>query len=350
MLHMKLSSVFSVILLGAFTYTSQLFLSPVYIFFIFFTILAAAYFIVPTKKNTVDYNLAFGMIGLAFSAVALSITSDFGTFINFFMVVILVFIYPFMYKGYSIKVNNTVYLVFSLLLVLYSIEAANRFINPIVPPGFLEKADESLLFYQYKYNSIMFTDSNFVALSLISLLSIVTTLFSRENFKKIFMFIILLLIILTLSRAAYVATMVLIFLQYSDRKSKALFVIFASVIFVLFLPVILNDGSYLSKLKIIELLQVYITKVDFLTLLVGSGIGNSVSALGIGAHNLFVLLIVEYGLIGFIWFISYVIYNVFSTSFKTMPYWAAIFICGFSLGAVYPFIFLPALVITYQEG
>lgn len=345
----RLDSVLAVILLSVFFYTSQLFLSPVYLFFTLFIVLVFAYFI-KERKYKVDYNFYMGVLGLLYSGILFIKVTDFGTYINFIMCMILLIFYPMLYQRHTIKVTKIVYLTIFLLLLLYFSEAAYRFLNPVITPAMLKNTDESLLFYQFKFNSIMFTDSNFVALSLISLLYFFITILPKGYFKVIVILSVLVLILLTLSRAAYISTIALLFLHYAKLKYKVIVGFVFLFLFIIISSYIFQDGSFLSKLTIIDLFIKYLEKTTLLTLLLGSGIGSSVEVLGVGSHNLFVLLAVEFGFIGLFWFLIYVACNVLLTSFKTFPYWVAILLCGFSLGSMYAFVFLPALVATYDKN
>lgn len=346
---MKLDSVLAIILLSVFFYTSQLFLSPVYLFFTLFIVLVFAYF-TQERKSKVDYNFYMGLLGLIYSAVLFFNATDFGTYINFLMCVALLIFYPLLYRGHKIEVTKVVYFAIFILLLLYLSEAVYRFMNPLVSPEMLKNTDESLLFYQFKFNSIMFTDSNFVALSLICLLYFFMTLLPKGYLKVIIIFSVLVLILLTLSRAAYISTIFLLFMHYAKLKYKVMLGGGFLFLFVILSPYIFQDGSFMSKLKIIKFFIVYLEKTQLITLLIGSGIGSSADVLGIGSHNLFVLLVVEFGFIGLFWFLIYVLYNVLFSSFKTLPYWGAILLCGFSLGSMYAFVFLPALVATYDKN
>jgi hypothetical protein len=246
------------------------------------------------------------------------------------------------------QITLSKYFVFALL-TLYGFEAIYRISNPIMTEAMLRSSNEALLFYQYKFNSIMFTDSNFVALSLLSFYCIIDEFLSSGKFKITVKTIIFVLLILTFSRAAYISFGLYFFLKNARLKYKIILLALLASATVFLIPLILSDGSYLSKLKIIDLYISYVSATDTLGFLIGAGIGRSYDVLGIGSHNLFVLLNIEYGFIGFLWFVICVVYNMYKSSFKTLPYWGAVILCGFSLGVLYPFIFLPALMTTYRN-
>ena len=346
---MKLDTVLAVVVLSVFFYTSQLFLSPVYLFFAFFLVLVSAFFL---NKNThkIDYNFYFGSLGFVYAIIIFMNVTDYGTYTNYIMCMLLIVFYPLLFNKHRIKITKALYFSVYVLLALYAFEAIYRFLNPVVSSEMLNNTDESLLFYQFKFNSVMFTDSNFVALSLMCLLYFIIIAIPKGKVKGFLIFSILLLIVLTLSRAVYISTLALLFFHYARFKYKVILSVFVGIASITIIPYILNDGSFLSKLKIINIFIAYLSEIDFVTLLLGSGIGTSADVLGIGSHNLFVLLVVEFGFISLVWFLFYVVCNILFSSFRTLPFWVAITICGFSLGSMYAFIFLPPLVATYMDS
>lgn len=294
-----------------------------------------------------DGNFIFGAFSLAYAVFIFPMVGDYGTYLNFILSGIIILVLPSLLSSMTaIRYSVNVWVLWGIIS-LYVVEATYRILNPIVKTSMLEKQDESLMFYQYKYNSIMFVDSNFVAFSLISLLFIVDSFFHKEKVKKLFVIAIVILITLTFSRAAYISLVAYLFIKHATRSQKIYLFILMSIVASFVLPLILSDGSYLSKLDIIDSFLIYFEQADVIMLLFGAGIGRAIDFLHIGAHNIFVLLNVEFGFIAFLWYCAFVVFNIYKSKYKTMPYWIAINLCGFSLGAIYPFVFLAALLPAY---
>ncbi|MDT3275663.1 hypothetical protein Q4Q54_19615 [Shewanella sp. SP2S2-4] len=330
---------------SCFFYTSQIMLSPVYFgFSIVIVILIFNFFIV--DELVVDLNFIFGSLGLLYALLIFYKVTDFGTYVNFIMCMFLLITYSVLFKN-TIFINKRVVLFFTfLLLSLYFFESFYRISNPIITEKMLSNPDESLLFYKYKFNSIMFIDSNFVALSLISFIVTVDILFEKSKMKTYLFSMLFILLVLTFSRAALISVVLYFFLKHTNLNTKFIFSIIIGLTLLYIIPIIVNDGSYLSKIKILNVFYQYLLRIDTFTFLFGSGVGTSADVLGIGSHNLFVLLVVEFGFISLLGFFSFVIFNIYHTSCKSFPYWCSIFVCGFSLGSIYVFIFLPALLLT----
>jgi hypothetical protein len=186
------------------------------------------------------------------------------------------------------------------------VDVVMRFKNPdysYIAMG-ADVATEDLVFYAYKFNGIMYLDSNFVGLQSAVMFGLVCYLawFFSERFlvEKI---LLALLSILTLSRASILA--VLVVLIYSLRTSKKIMYLVITLI-VIFLAIwgisyLSHDQSFASKGELWERLFHYLyIKATFLQLLFGQGFNRSVDAIDMGAHNLVILLIIEKGFIGFL--------------------------------------------------
>ena len=160
--------------------------------------------------------------------------------------------------------------------------------------------------------SIAFEDSNFISVILvvyyISLRS--TALYSDIKVKYSLGLNIglLTLILLTFSRSAYIGVlifecMVLFFFKPDvNMKLRGLLV---SIILVgggicahLIIEKIASDPSFISKFYIVDLTVKYLSHASTLDILFGIGFGNAINVLGMGAHNIFIAIFIENGLIG----------------------------------------------------
>lgn len=213
----------------------------------------------------------------------------------------------------STSKSNILLVSYIILIIYYSFETFIRITNPDY--SHLPKTGDDGItstFYIYKINSIAFEDSNFVSVILvvyyISLRS--TALYSDIKVKYSLGLNIglLTLILLTFSRSAYIGVlifecMVLFFFKPDvNMKLRGLLV---SIILVgggicahLIIEKIASDPSFISKFYIVDLTVKYLSHASTLDILFGIGFGNAINVLGMGAHNIFIAIFIENGLIG----------------------------------------------------
>lgn len=216
-------------------------------------------------------------------------------------------------KQYAKIINAMV--LFNLLLV--GLDTVYRVMNPTHPSA--EKMDEysgssDKWFYLYKFNSLMFSDSNDTALVLIVLLFIVLLL-PRNYFylsKNKIYFILSFLILLTFSRAAYLVT-VLGYLNYKmtslSRVNKlilrSLLVISVISAISFIYSFLSSDDSFAVRLDIITSIWDWQSKSDFAKFLIGVGPGQGEETLGIYTHIFYLTYILELGLLGLILILTF---------------------------------------------
>ncbi|EGO7643417.1 hypothetical protein FQI44_24445 [Escherichia coli] len=213
----------------------------------------------------------------------------------------------------STSKSNILLVSYIILIIYYSFETFIRITNPDY--SHLPKTGDDGItstFYIYKINSIAFEDSNFISVILvvyyISLRS--TALYSDIKVKYSLGLNIglLTLILLTFSRSAYIGVlifecMVLFFFKPDvNMKLRGLLV---SIILVgggicahLIIEKIASDPSFISKFYIVDLTVKYLSHASTLDILFGIGFGNAINVLGMGAHNIFIAIFIENGLIG----------------------------------------------------
>lgn len=199
-------------------------------------------------------------------------------------------------------------------IILLILDSVYRLMNPGVPnPEQFEyiSNSERIWFYMYKFNTLMFADSNTTAL--IALILLFSTLSLEQyintksyKYEKFFLFLI---IVFAISRSAYIGLFIgLLFFYYKNLKLvyKMIYVFFTIVI-VVYISLLLsfyleNDGSFNSKFHIISLV---LSKINFFSLsdfLFGIGMDQSSSFLGISTHILLLTYFIETGLIGLLIF------------------------------------------------
>ena len=188
--------------------------------------------------------------------------------------------------------------------IILIIDCIYRFLHPTE----LRWVDSFTFFYKYKMSSIMFTDTNDVGILILLTMGLTLYLKSSKMLKISFYIQLLffVLLILSFSRAAIVAYLISYFILNVYNRLNILGRFIANIIimvavvylFILFL----SDGSFLTKIEILQKCYTYILNANFCDLLFGIGYAQSETALGIYGHNYIVLYLVEFGLIGLILF------------------------------------------------
>ena len=269
--------------------------------------------------------------------------------------------------------NITKYLCIVSFLYI-SLETFIRIIFPKNAVGDCIELSMDSPYWAFKFNSFMFVDSNFVALVLLVMVFLSFYMYkyvTKDGFYKLMTIAFLILSILTVSRAAYIAIIIsfAIFcgidfckkhLIISKRKKritlKMLLFIFSSVIsFFLFfygMYLFLSDDSFMTKIQIIIDLWEYIQNVSLWNLLIGSGsnLGISIQYFGRFTHALIPSYIVWYGFVGtslvmFLWFSI-----IRDTRFKSLIIMVPTLLIGIALTMSIIHVFYVALAImTYFE-
>jgi hypothetical protein len=177
-------------------------------------------------------------------------------------------------------------------------------------------------FYNYKLNGIMFMDSNFSGF--FAMINFAFLLYLRDykiiSFSRKHLFFQFLLVILNLSRAAIIASLILIFyLLFKKQKMAIRITVFITFIIALniLLSIIIFDPSFLSKIDIFTKTIEYLKNASGKQLVFGNGFGSSKSFLGIDAHNFISFLLIEMGLVSLLLFLLlfFCIYFVTRKSF-----------------------------------
>jgi len=157
-------------------------------------------------------------------------------------------------------------------------------------------------FYNFKFNGIMFMDSNFSAFY--AMTNFAFMYYLKENkfmiISKYYLFLQFFIILLNFSRAAIIAILIFIFLCWLRKQNNAF-----KFISIFLLPVLIfmiynyasNDSSGHMKFKIITGTIKYIKGASVNQLCFGNGIFSSKDILGMEAHNFISNDIIEFGFI-----------------------------------------------------
>lgn len=344
-------------------YITKLPFSPIYFFIGFGFYLASILIFITNRVKLNNINL------LAFIVIIYFLFSQFifcmptiNTLLNFiFSILVFIVVYSLLS---TISLNNIInlskYLIyFSLPLLI--IESIYRIINPPV-----EKIDllvnagrEDIMFYIYKFNSIMYQDSNFVGLFILSLFFFLLYL-KQYTCKKYYLsfFILTILLFATISRASIFSIVVFSFLyvfrQIIYENRKLIFFVSLILAFILF-PILFEyrmiDDSFSTKFEIIDKTIEYLSKASLTNLLFGVGFGNAVEVLDMGAHNFFVIYLVESGFIGLILIVILWTYILLKTKYKAGIVMFPFLLNGLSLatGAI-PYLYVMFALILVLES
>lgn len=201
---------------------------------------------------------------------------------------------------------------FSISIIILAIEGIYRFLNPVT---FYDQfiGVDSRWIYRYKFGGIMYTDSNAVGLHLIAVLFFyLYWIKSRKAASNKFILLILLVLIaFTFSRAAWIATVIglIYFIFFKGEKIKLFFIYSFTILLVSSTSLILylksiNDLSLLSKFFIIEETIKAFSNSSIINILIGHGFFNSEKILGIYGHNIFIVYLLESGIIGFFLYLA----------------------------------------------
>lgn len=242
---------------------------------------------------------------------------------------------------------------FNLLLwistITIAVSSIYRILNPFAPLATMRYIDknEDMLFYLYKYNSLLFADSNTSALILLvmyfSIITIEKYSTIEVNYKILKLFIIILLIS-TLSRSAFFA-LVFSLMIIKLREVRSIVIKISILTFILFIVIyisslIMKDPSFLSKLEILDLVEKYINSSSYDELFFGIGAGNAIKKLEIYTHSLYLTYLVEEGIFGFFLFFIFIFYYVYKFSWIIiLPVLVASISYFLYLGT--PFLFVP---------
>lgn len=206
------------------------------------------------------------------------------------------------------KLNSLIskFITYSTLLLI--VECIWRITHPETEYAVFEENGDPRWIYQYKFGGLMYVDSNAVAIHIIIILFFIYYMEiehgERWTKSKI---ILIILLILTFSRAGWVGALLgWIYVRFLRKQKLEFYLvnfIFFSIVLTLFYKLYLqqkieSDLSFQSKLDIIQVVYKYISNASLNEIIFGIGFSNSSERLGIYAHNFFMVFFIESGIIG----------------------------------------------------
>lgn len=247
------------------------------------------------------------------------------------------------------QVSNAIKIYVISSLIIVTIDTIIRFLFPDYAfKGELDEFNAELArdsFYIFKYGSIMYLDSNYVALHILVIM-LLSESFRSGMFRKFVFLYSIALLILTFSRSAYIGAFLFYFSSYVYYKKlpiKIAILLFFGVAILYFTYYFsynsfsTNDVSLSSKFEIFKSLAL-INTYELLVVLFGVGfeVGGYLYSFrdGAYAHALLTLLLGEVGVIGFIIYGLILGVLITKNSREINGIILTMLICGLSL--VYP--------------
>lgn len=352
---MKNKTLLLLLLVSSILYFIKLPISPIYI------VTPVIYFVFLLKMKNYSFYKEDSAVIIIIIITALYtilyqpfLMSNIGMYLNTIISLINVLVIYFTARNLSeSEFEDTLYTFLKISIFILIFELIYRIINPIYIEDIL-LAKKDLFIYPYKRNSIMFVDSNYTAILILTLISLFhINLINIKKYKYTYISLLILLL-LTFSRSAiFVYIFICITLQlnklisFSKHKNFNRSITFLICILLLFLTTLLfdkqniSDGSFQSKFKLLNLMYEISNEKGIIFSLFGGGIGNSHNIIGMGAHNILVLLYFEYGFIFFIFLLLILLFSVFKEKNNLYIFWFIFFINGMSLSFFLAFVFIP---------
>ncbi len=290
-------------------YITKLPLSPIYVslaltlYLTFFILLYRRGF---RLDRTAMYAIFFiGYIGITQLLIPGLLRSSINVVMSFFY-----FVFT-LYVLHSLSVAEVVKLArrsiqLSIPLLVY--EAYYRLSHPIFIVGKFDfSQSENKFFYPYKFNSVMYADSNFVGVFIVVLFGLAEYLKYHQGQKmKVERWLLFLLVLATISRAAI---MVVIFcgfvnLLWNKRgliKFRIPILIALSVGLVCLVgSIFAQDESMMVKFNLLPHIMQYLSNSNLTTIAFGYGLGKSEFAMGtlLSAHDVVFQNLIEIGVVG----------------------------------------------------
>lgn len=249
--------------------------------------------------------------------------------------------------GITVEVSRRIYIynfIYNILIFFMILEFLLRIVN----------SSHTGSFYDYKW-SLLYFDSNFV--SFIILFFLMFAVFLKEknifNIGKIRFSLLIILLILTFSRASIVSFIVTYFFVKSGSKYKTpIFILFLISYFYAATDLVGKytsgtsyvdvDGSFNSKFYLISVAIDNYDSVPLVNKIFGIGLSNFLYySGGIFAHNIFITLFYEFGILGTLMFVFFLVYSYFKIGKDITYIYIPLLVVGFSLFSAYvPFLFV----------
>jgi hypothetical protein len=296
-------------------YTAKLFVSPVYPLFIILGIIGFAIIFVKHERFSLPLDSKILLVFLAYATLSeIYYHTVISTYINLATGGVAYILIRGIKRFDSSFWETRLLLAARIFATLATADTIYRLTHPQAPSSAafdtLYARDEGR-FYLYKFGSLMFADSNTTAIiSVIFLFSILALdRCQRENRKLVMIYMVM--IALSLSRAAMIATAIML-IFHSVRQRLLLIVvltIFGFAFGIFFLTEVEQDGSFLTKFDIAHRIVEYYgsSPAAIGELLFGIGYDNSIEAIGVYTHILVATILFEGGLLSLVLYVLFLV-------------------------------------------
>lgn len=189
------------------------------------------------------------------------------------------------------------------------------------------QASPIYMFYMIKEGGI-YGDSNAIGVFALVHFSVCYFAFKMKRVKKSVLVLAFVLVVLTASRAALISALFLILLGEFFLGKAVLFQFFIVTVSLFLILVagniLLVDASFQSKFEIFQKTVGYVDTCSLFQFLFGNGPQSSIEILGLYAHNIWSILLVEYGFIHTVIFVLMIVMTCVdvgrSSIFILIPY------------------------------
>jgi len=258
------------------------------------------------------------------------------------------------------KLANIYSNAFNFNVLILGTDSIYRISNPTAPTNeHLEviSQNEDLLIYLYKFNTLMFADSNTVAL--ITLIFLFTLYVINKDIKvkisinSLWVWAMIGILFSTLSRAAIFSAIVAYFictlgLKVSKRIQlmAILFLLWALFAIISLSEIKISDGSFNSKIDILSIFfDRFFKDYDVNSIIFGVGFNEYEKILGMSTHILIISILSSTGILGLM--ISFIFFTYYSIKYSfniLLP--VAIASLSYFLYIGTPFLFIPIALIA----
>lgn len=341
------SSLFFLVGFSSFFITKITHLSP---FYFGFTISILYFFICLINNNKLNKKnsiLIFSLISIIFvyDLINIIITDTYDWFFIILISYVINYVGLFLSTIISNSVQNKKVIIkslivfFSLSILVGIADAVYRFKSFSVTQLVL------MSFYDFKSDSIMFDDSNWAGFIFMIAFSFYIYVRDKKFYRNWLIGLLLfVLVLLSLSRAAIVSSvLIIVYSRYIRMRKRTRLFLDSFIVITIFvlIPLVINlfmkDGSFGTKIKILTGFKYYLSNASITQLFFGNGTGaasNDLSLLGncgFSGHLYVIIKVLDMGFIGL--FLDVLLFSVLTIITKREFLYLLIpfIICGLSM-------------------
>lgn len=300
--------------------TAILPISPIYFTFLLgvFVVFCNANRVTIPKKNLLIYLFVFLYSIWFLVGYFVTDTTYHESLVTFIFALYYIFVDISLYQvNKKSRMLNLLKLYIIMFIIYYVLDLYMRYINMLnsdVPDWI--SANPIYSFYLLKFGGLTF-DSNTIGVFCVTFFSVIFYANIKRILSKKYVFIAFLLVVFSCSRAAILSCVFIYMFWHIFYKQNIYVKVFSSIIvcIVAFYAfyVFINDPSFLTKIEIFQKTFEYLSNADVTSFLFGCGPNKSTNVLGRYAHNIWSILLVEYGFVAFVLFLLMILVVMFDT-------------------------------------